>query len=318
MRCYTLDLETLRPREVDGTQIVQRVPTQGQASVYMAQVPSPSGSDRLVAPPRGASHPGEKSSRAAGGSSMGTRENRSAFLAQLKREKLTRAKLDALVERHDLSADAQTVSKQRWWWWALFLPSEYGLNPTPHTNEGCTDADCDDVMVLETVNGGGSSKEGLGAKVDRGSSYTIDGDVVGRSIFGKAPVGEEVGFFDSTPDEVASRIPGVYSMAPDELRSLWPTMEGYWDDPSCTWLYYRFKEAAIEDITAKNACNDPLNAATETEEVYVVSGMMPFLAYDLRSVDSVIVCQGGVQKLLIRVRYLAVFIHHFSFCSRVI
>ncbi|HND30754.1 MAG TPA: hypothetical protein PKY30_18425, partial [Myxococcota bacterium] len=147
MRCYTLDLETLRPREVDGTQIVQRVPTQGQASVYMAQVPSPSGSDRLVASPRGASHPGEKSSRAAGGSCMGTRENRSAFLAQLKREKLTRAKLDALVEGHDLSADAQTVSKQRWWWWALFLPSEYGLNPTPHTNEGCTDADCDDVMV---------------------------------------------------------------------------------------------------------------------------------------------------------------------------
>jgi hypothetical protein len=39
-RCYTLDLETLQPRPVDGSKIVQRVPARGQAPVYVAQVPS--------------------------------------------------------------------------------------------------------------------------------------------------------------------------------------------------------------------------------------------------------------------------------------
>lgn len=211
----------------------------------------------------------------------------------------SRSRLSVVEEAsilHSIKTDAgfrneirRTFRKTRWW------GHRYTLFPSPAPpNLGCEDL-CDRMKVVEAAYGIKDTTFNSSARMVNGScspSVEVNG----------VPIPSYTVYLGG--DLVHNILPNVWTRAPLELTDQWQGTSGWeFDDPSCEWLYA---------WVSYDGCGSSFGQGGGANRMsFVVSAMMSYALYDIRSLEVVTTCTG--LKLAVRIRYWVGLTNHFSF-----
>lgn len=129
-----------------------------------------------------------------------------------------------------------------------------------------------------------------------GPTATINGaNVSSRTYFGSDPANEILEW--------------VWFKAPDELTDLWPAAEWPFDHASAYWTYLKVGYSADEPLACppRGVVND------KDHPTFLISALMPYVAYEISQVQSIPTDDPNVPFLAgLRIRYWVGLMHHFS------
>lgn len=234
------------------------------------------------------------------------RSSRFAFLNVCKKENDFKEKIQIILENYKKSSDDSSRRKESSGW------MEYGFTYFPPETPGCTLPDCPSGMRW---------KEFPADDINDGFAYST----IGKNYSFKHNSNEI--FYDGNKiiqtQQSTSYLQNIFSMysncawgaAPEQLKALWPEFVDYFDDKSCVWMYMAVSHHTDVEagfcIPHNNLSEQDPVLKTEQNPAFLVSGIMPYLLYDIKELSLQKTCTGD--KVSIIIRYFAGMINHFSF-----